>query len=53
MTDIRTIFDGANALGEGPLWDVGEQRFYWIDSMNGLIFRATEDGREYRVDGAA
>lgn len=46
MTDIRTIFDGANALGEGPLWDVEEQRFYWIDSMSGLIYRATADGRE-------
>jgi sugar lactone lactonase YvrE len=20
-------------LGEGPLWDVGEQRLYWIDSL--------------------
>jgi L-arabinonolactonase len=25
---------------------VAEQRFYWIDSWNALIFRATEDGRE-------
>jgi sugar lactone lactonase YvrE len=46
MTDIRTVFDGTNMLGEGPLWDVVEQRLYWIDSMNGLIFRATADGRE-------
>jgi len=46
MTDIRVVFDGANTLGEGPLWDVAEQRLYWIDSMNGLIFRATADGRE-------
>ena len=46
MTDVRTIFDGANTLGEGPLWDVEEQRFYWIDSMNGLIFRATAEGKE-------
>jgi sugar lactone lactonase YvrE len=46
MTDIRTVFDGANMLGEGPLWDVAEQRFYWIDSMNGLIFRATAEGQE-------
>jgi len=45
MIDIRTVFDGANTLGEGPLWDVDEQRLYWIDSMNGLIFRATADGR--------
>jgi L-arabinonolactonase len=46
MTDIRTLVDGNNTLGEGPLWDVAEQRLYWIDSMKGLIFRATADGRE-------
>ena len=46
MTDIRTLVDGNNTLGEGPLWDVAEQRLYWIDSMKGLIFRVTSDGRE-------
>ena len=46
MIDIRTLVDGNNTLGEGPLWDVAEQRLYWIDSMKGLIFRATADGRE-------
>jgi len=28
MTDIRLIVDGGNILGEGPLWDVAEQRLY-------------------------
>lgn len=31
-------------LGEGPLWDVGEQRLYWIDSHLCRIFRADARG---------
>jgi L-arabinonolactonase len=46
MTDIRLLVDAKNTLGEGPLWDVAEQRLYWIDTMNSLIFRCTADGRE-------
>jgi L-arabinonolactonase len=46
MTDIRLLVNGSNTLGEGPLWDVEEQRLYWIDSMKGLIFRATAAGKE-------
>ena len=46
MTDIRLLVNGDNTLGEGPLWDVAEQRLYWIDSMKGLIFRATAEGQE-------
>ena len=33
---------------EGPLWDVDEQRLYWIDSFDGRVFRCTADGREVR-----
>ena len=29
LVDVKTI------LGEGPLWDVEEQRLYWIDSFDG------------------
>lgn len=43
LVDVKTI------LGEGPLWDVGEQRLYWIDSFGCNIFRATADGREVRA----
>src|ERR1017187_6226034 len=46
MTDIRVMGAEQNMLGEGPLWDVDEQRLYWIDTMNSQIFRATADGRE-------
>ena len=42
LVDVKTI------LGEGPLWDVQEQRLYWIDSLGRNIFRCTADGREIR-----
>ena len=43
LVDVKTI------LGEGPLWDVEEQRLYWIDSFGCNVFRATADGREVRL----
>jgi len=45
---IEVLADVKTALGEGPLWDVEEQRLYWIDSWDGRVFRCTEDGREIR-----
>jgi sugar lactone lactonase YvrE len=41
--DVKTI------LGEGPLWDVDEQRLYFIDSFGCIVFRCTADGREVRA----
>ena len=43
LVDVKTI------LGEGPLWDVEEERLYWIDSFAGTVFRCTHDGREIRA----
>lgn len=43
LIDVKTI------LGEGPLWDVEEQRLYWIDSFGMNVFRCTADGREVRA----
>src|SRR5277367_1094881 len=43
LVDVKTI------LGEGPLWDVEEQRLYWIDSFGMNLFRCTPDGREIRA----
>ena len=43
LVDVKTI------LGEGPLWDVEEQRLYWIDSFGMNVFRCTPDGREIRA----
>jgi L-arabinonolactonase len=33
MLRIEMIVDAKAELGEGPLWDVAEQRLYWIDSL--------------------
>lgn len=45
---IEVLLDVKTTLGEGPLWDVDQQRLYFIDSFDGRIFRCTADGREVR-----
>ncbi len=37
MLRIDLIVDARAALGEGPLWDVEEQRLYWIDSLGPAV----------------
>lgn len=44
MVEIRVSVPCNNTLGEGPVWDAGEQRLYWIDSMAGEIWRCRADG---------
>ncbi|MCZ4354729.1 SMP-30/gluconolactonase/LRE family protein [Roseovarius aestuarii] len=46
--DIDVLIDVKTTLGEGPLWDVEQQRLYFIDSMDGRVFRCTADGGEVR-----
>ena len=46
---IEVLVDVKTTLGEGPLWDIEEQRLYWIDSFDGRVFRCTADGREVRA----
>ena len=46
---IEVLVDVKTTLGEGPLWDVDQERLYWIDSFDGRVFRATADGREIRA----
>lgn len=48
MPRIEVLLDVKTTLGEGPLWDVEQERLYWIDSFDGRIFRATADGRDLR-----
>lgn len=43
--EIKAIVDCKTVLGEGPLWDVAEQKLYWIDSLGNRIFRADENGK--------
>ena len=46
---IEILVDVKTELGEGPVWDVEEQRLYWIDSFGCKVFRCTADGREVRA----
>lgn len=46
---IDILLDIKTTLGEGPLWDVKQQRFYFIDSMDGRVFRCTDQGTELRA----
>jgi L-arabinonolactonase len=46
---IEVLVDVKAILGEGPLWDVEEERLYWIDSFGMVIYRCTHDGREVRA----
>jgi sugar lactone lactonase YvrE len=46
---IDVVVDVKTTLGEGPLWDTGQQLLYWIDSADGRVFRATADGARIRA----
>ena len=59
---IEVLIDVKPILGEGPLWDVDEQRLYFIDSFGCNVFplhrrwaRGSRLGcaREDRVHGVA
>lgn len=45
---IEVLVDIKTTLGEGPQWDVEQQRLYWVDSMDGRVLRCTADGTELR-----
>jgi L-arabinonolactonase len=45
---IDVLVDIKPTIGEGPVWDVQEQRLYWIDVEGCRVFRCTADGRELR-----
>ncbi|QQM29353.1 SMP-30/gluconolactonase/LRE family protein [Martelella lutilitoris] len=46
---IDILLDVKTTLGEGPVWDVKSQRLYFIDSMDGRVFRCTAEGTELRA----
>ena len=49
MVDIRLLVDSHNQLGEGPVWDVKEQRLYWIDIAAAEIWSCTADGGDAKI----
>ena len=48
MSEVRLLVDANNHLGEGPLWDVDEERLYWIDSTAAEIYSCRADGGDVK-----
>lgn len=48
MLRIERLTDTIDELGEGPLWDVADQRLYWIDSLGCRVQSCTADGRDLK-----
>ncbi|MEH6525415.1 MAG: SMP-30/gluconolactonase/LRE family protein [Sneathiella sp.] len=46
---IEVLLDVKTTLGEGPVWDIDQQRLYFIDSIDGRVFRCTAEGTEIRA----
>jgi L-arabinonolactonase len=49
MLKIELLIDAHAELGEGPLWDVGEQRLYWIDSLGKAVHSCDAAGGAART----
>ena len=49
MLRIELITDARAELGEGPLWDVAEQRLYWIDSLGAKVHSCDAGGGSPRT----
>lgn len=48
MLRIELLIDARAELGEGPLWDVAEQRLYWIDSLGARVHSCDATGGAQR-----
>ena len=48
MLRIEVLIDDKDSLGEGPLWDVDEQRLYWIDSYGATVHRCDAAGGDVK-----
>jgi sugar lactone lactonase YvrE len=49
MLRIEIFSEQKDSLGEGPLWDVKEQRLYWIDSYAPAVHRADLKGGDRKT----
>ena len=49
MVRIEVVVGPLAGVGESPVWDVDEQRLYWVDNSRSRIFRSAADGRELSV----
>ena len=49
MLRMEMIIDAKAQLGEGPLWDVTEERLYWIDSLGPAVHSCDLNGDTRRT----
>ncbi len=49
MLRIEVFCADKDSLGEGPLWDVAEERLYWIDSYGPAVHRCDPNGGDKRT----
>ncbi len=49
MAEIQVMIGPVAGLAESPVWDVAQQRLFWVDVGEGMVFRCTADGRELTV----
>jgi sugar lactone lactonase YvrE len=48
MVRLERVGELRAALGEGPLWDVRAQRLWWVDPMEGRLYRTAPTGETQR-----
>ncbi|MES5409608.1 SMP-30/gluconolactonase/LRE family protein, partial [Klebsiella pneumoniae] len=41
---IEVLLDLKTRLGESPVWDVEQQRLWWVDSLDGRLFACNAQG---------
>ena len=46
QTMVKVIDNRICHLGEGPLWNVGEQKLYWTDILNGKIYQYNPETKQ-------
>jgi L-arabinonolactonase len=49
MLRIELLIDAHAELGEGPIWDLAEQRLYWIDSLRAKVHSCDVSGGDARA----
>ncbi|WP_081438907.1 SMP-30/gluconolactonase/LRE family protein [Pseudofrankia asymbiotica] len=48
MLDVRLVADARMTMGEGPVWDVDQDRLYWVDVFQATVHQCALDGGEPR-----
>jgi L-arabinonolactonase len=46
--ETRVITESRMTMGEGPLWDVDQERLHWIDVFQATVHQCTLDGKHLR-----